>query len=239
MYGSTTSSTRPYKPTRTDIKNLLMGRIDDAVHVTISRPIANIPVNRINDIHCEVIASKAIEYINFRVLGSKDQDKFIRGVVVQERCKESFFPHFHIQLICPDGMPMETFLRRLERAACRLCDRRFTFDLESSPVAYSLRPKYESCSGPGFVHVSNCHDGIPSYLTKDWEQGEFRASKVAILNGRSINMHSDRVDLDDHKNYEERLKRENLPYINKNSNRTRSGVEKSVRTAAYDVQQTL
>lgn len=242
MFRSKTSTTRPYRPTRTDIESLLLGRLDDAVLVTISRPIANIPVNRINDVHCEFIASEVIRHINYKLFAPEKEyadDDFIRGVVVQERCKESLFPHFHVLLLCPVGMAMETFRRRLEKAAKRFDDPTFKFDLDNSPIDYSLRPRYATCAGPGFVYVSDCHDGIPSYLTKDWGKGEFAGTRVAFLNGRGLNTHRDRIDLDDHRNREERLKRANLPYISTNSTRTRSGVEEAGSTAACDLQRTM
>lgn len=242
MFGCTSSTCRHHKPTRYDLIDLLNGRKDDAVHLTISRPIANIPINLINDIHCEFIASEVIRYINYRIFGpesNKNGHLFLDGIVVQERCKESFFPHFHIQLICPTGMAMETFRRRLERAARQFDNPDFKFDLVNSPIDFSLRPRYATCAGPGFVHVSDCHDNLSSYLTKDWGKGEFSGAKFAILTGRSINMHRDRINLDDHKNYEEGLKRANLPHINKNSSRTRSSIEKSVTRAACQLQPSL
>lgn len=125
MCRNTRSSTRPIRLTRTDVKNLLMGRIADAVHLTISRPIANIPFKQIDDVHCEFIASKIISYLNFRIFGPEKEhasNRFLIGIVVQERCNESIYPHFHIQFICPDGMSMETFRRRLEKAADCLCE---------------------------------------------------------------------------------------------------------------------
>jgi len=226
--------TKPYVASKEDIQQLIRANASDSLLVTISRPIANIPANRIDDIHCEIIASKVVELLNYRVLGRIGKEDFIRGIVVQERCHDSIFLHFHMVLRCPSNMPMDTFRNRLGAITKTLCTPGFKFDLDGTRIDYSLRPRYESCAGPDFIHVSECHDGLPEYLTKDLFNNSFRGAKVAILSSRSLNMHRDRLDLNDHNNYEEERKRAPLPYICPNPKRARAVATTAQRRTAIN-----
>ena len=159
---------------------------DDSLMLTISEP--HIRINRLlaQGDNLEPVIDQIIKFVNRYVFGKHKRFEFIKGLIVEEN--KFFSPHFHILFYKPESMDFNVFKYKMEQASNRLCLDNFKFDLSDSNLSNDIKNTLSSPCYNKFSKVTEIHENIGSYLTKDM-------ANYYIINGRKFNRKNDHLEL--------------------------------------------
>jgi hypothetical protein len=158
----------------------------NSLMLTISEPHAKIKRVLANGNNLEPVIDQIIKFVNRYVFGKHKRFEFLKGLIVEEN--KFFSPHFHILFYKPESMDFNVFKYKMEQASNRLCSEDFKFDLSDSNLSNDIKNTLSSPCYNKFSKVTEIHENIGSYLTKDM-------ANYYIINGRKFNRKNDHLEL--------------------------------------------
>lgn len=158
----------------------------DGAMLTISKPHEKLKHLNLEQTHMEPIVSRIIELASRFVFGKHKRFEALQGVMVCENPK--FRPHFHIVFRKPEGIDVGKFKGKLKKLESRLCNQNFRFDLSDSKLSDVLKEKFATPCYGDFVKVTDTHENLGSYLTKEY-------ANYYLLDGRKLVMRDSKIDL--------------------------------------------
>ena len=137
---------------------------NESLMLTISEPHIRLKKFTIEGKNLEPIINEIIRLVNGYVFGKNKHYEFLKGIVVEEN--KFFRPHYHIIFKKPIGMEFDSFKRKLEQIAKRLCDENFELDLSDSNFSTRMKERLSKPCYDKFAKVTNGHGNLDGYLTK-------------------------------------------------------------------------
>lgn len=172
--------------TREKMANWIRDVGTDGVMLTISEPHAKLHHLNLEQWHMEPIIDRIIELASKFVFGKHRRFEALEGLVVCENPRSR--PHFHIVFKKPEAMDGVKFKNKLKKLESRLCDETFRFDLSDSHLPAVLKEKLATPCYDKFVLVTDPHENLGSYLTKEY-------AHYYLLDGRKLVMNDSKMDL--------------------------------------------
>lgn len=158
----------------------------NSLMLTISEPHARINRFLANGNNLEPVIDQIIKLINRYIFGKHKRFDSLMGIVIEENPLSQ--PHYHILFNKPESMDFNVFKYKMEQASNRLCLDNFRLDLSDSNLSSKLKDVLSTPCYDTFCKVTEVHDNIGSYLTKE-------RANYYLLQGRKFSRRTDCLDL--------------------------------------------